>query len=706
MNADGVAEFIPEVAHATDAAHLVSVLTPSFNQARWLHDNLESVATQTYPAIEHIVMDGGSTDESVDILSHANPGVVWRSESDGGQSDAINKAFHQSTGSIIGWLNSDDAYFSRSVVADAVRVFEEHPDVGVVYGHAALVNASGTLLQVLWTPSIASAWLRVHNLISQPTVFIRRSAIGRPYFVDPAFDYSMDRELWLYLSRRTRFRRMDRIVAIDRHHMGRKSYTRLDLAAHDRDLMAERYRLPGIATNVLLHKSVNVGVRLAGLSKIREAGRAGDALPLDSSAKWIALRQIAQLRRWMPSDSDGLSAAREDGAHPSEEPPGLGLDIMESSVTPVEARGTSTVEMATVVLCQTAIGDYRQAFLDVLVERLGPRLIVYSGGDYFDGTTQTNVQIGHVLRPIRNRFLLRRRLLWQSGAVKPMVQAGVAILEFNPRIISTWAVLVTRRALNRPSLLWGHAWSRSGRRSRTEPLRKAMRRLANGLVVYTASQAAELKAADSHVPVFVAPNALYRTALMQPLDVASPPNSFIYVGRLVDAKKPQLMLDAFVDAIPALPVGARLIVVGQGPLLETLRQKVSGIPEVAQIEFHGHVSDTAELRRLYSMAIASVSPGFVGLSITQSLGFGVPMIISRDEPHSPELEAAREGWNARTYHPSTARALAKALIEMSSAREAWFSRRDDISLDCRTRYSAEAMAEGMFDAVQAVERSR
>jgi glycosyltransferase involved in cell wall biosynthesis len=246
-------------------------------------------------------MDGGSTDGSVEILSTASPAVMWESAADRGQSDAINKAFARSTGDIIGWLNSDDAYFSRDAVAMAVGVFEKFPDVGVVYGHAALVNGAGTLLHVLWAPP-ARSLLRWFNFISQPTVFVRRSALGRTELVDPAFDYSMDRELWLHLSARTRFHRLDRILAIDRHHLHRKSYTRPDLAAHDRDLLLHRYNLPKAGSNTLLVKGVKVGVRLAGLSKVAEAARGSDGLALDvPSVTAIAIRQIAQLRGWMPA---------------------------------------------------------------------------------------------------------------------------------------------------------------------------------------------------------------------------------------------------------------------------------------------------------------------------------------------------------------------------------------------------------------------
>jgi hypothetical protein len=155
---------------------------------------------------------------------------------------------------------------------------------------------------VLWTPTFAPAVLRAYNLICQPTVFVRRSILGRPDFVDPAFDYSMDRELLLHLARRTRFFRLNRIVAIDRHHLRRKSLTRPDLAAHDRQLIARRYRVPKVASNMVLLKVTKIAIRLAGLSKVMEAAGGSDLLPLQvGSPHEIALRQVAQLRRWMPS---------------------------------------------------------------------------------------------------------------------------------------------------------------------------------------------------------------------------------------------------------------------------------------------------------------------------------------------------------------------------------------------------------------------
>jgi glycosyltransferase involved in cell wall biosynthesis len=281
---------------------LVSVLTPSFNHARWLPENLRSVAGQSYRNIQHVVMDGGSTDATVGILEQAGEGVVWQSRPDQGQSDAINRAFRASSGDIIGWLNSDDAYFSRDVVARAVEAFESDPGIGVVYGHAARVDASGDLLYVLWTPPNPRKLLRMgYNPIRQPATFVRRSVVQREFFVDPTFDFMMDRELWLYLAGRTRFHHVNRILAVDRHHLQRKSFARLDLAAADREKLLERHGIPVSAPNRFLRQGYGLALRLAGLTKVAEAARGSDVLPMKAaSVAQVARRQLGYLQRWNP----------------------------------------------------------------------------------------------------------------------------------------------------------------------------------------------------------------------------------------------------------------------------------------------------------------------------------------------------------------------------------------------------------------------
>jgi len=222
---------------------LVSILTPSFNQAAWLGDNLRSVACQTYAPIEHVVMDGGSTDGSVDILKAAGDSVRWKSESDKGQADAINKAFRESAGDIIGWINSDDAYFDCRVVEDIVAYFLAHPDVDVVYGHCLQITSEGGAIQVLWAPLFDAELQKAVNLQSQPPTFIRRSALTDP-MLDTSFHFAMDYELWLRLaSSGHRFGRIDRILAVDRQQPERKSSTIKDVHASDLERLDDMYQL-------------------------------------------------------------------------------------------------------------------------------------------------------------------------------------------------------------------------------------------------------------------------------------------------------------------------------------------------------------------------------------------------------------------------------------------------------------------------------
>jgi len=222
----------------TSATPLVSVLTPSLNQAAWLPDNLRSVARQTYPRIEHIVIDGGSTDGSVEVLEGAVDTVRWRSEADRGQSDAVNKAFRESKGEIIGWINSDDAYFDCRVVEDVVACFADHPGVDIVYGHAAQIAEDGTIIWMVWVPWFMRRVLRIVNFVGQPVAFIRRSALSDP-MLDETYDFAMDYELWLRLDREGhRFHRIPRITAVDRHHAARKGATMVDVLHSDLERLA------------------------------------------------------------------------------------------------------------------------------------------------------------------------------------------------------------------------------------------------------------------------------------------------------------------------------------------------------------------------------------------------------------------------------------------------------------------------------------
>ena len=279
---------------------LVSVLTPSFNQARWLGENVRSVACQTYPSIEHVVMDGGSTDGSVELLEEAVPPVRWTSEPDRGQSHALNKAYEASTGEIIGWLNSDDAFWDCDVVADVVAFFEAHPDVDVVFGHAAYVNEDGLLLHFFRMPRYGSgALLRRYNYVIQPAVFVRRRALGET-LVDESFHFAMDYELWLRLQAGgARFARIDRVLAIDRAQRARKSMNLLDVLATDMGRLAKTYAVATSKPSRLLTAAHAVFSRFAALPLVFRIPAAFAFEGTVDSRTAVAYRQCFQRRRDM-----------------------------------------------------------------------------------------------------------------------------------------------------------------------------------------------------------------------------------------------------------------------------------------------------------------------------------------------------------------------------------------------------------------------
>ena len=156
---------------------LVSIVTPSFNQGAFIKDCIESIAAQTYHNIEHIVVDGESTDETLDVLRRyeGNYNMRWLSEPDGGMYEAINKGLRQARGEIVAYLNCDDLYFPWSV-ATAVEALTRLPDVDLIYGDLLNVDAGSKNGILVFYPPFNYGFLRRSGVLGQPTIFWRRSA--------------------------------------------------------------------------------------------------------------------------------------------------------------------------------------------------------------------------------------------------------------------------------------------------------------------------------------------------------------------------------------------------------------------------------------------------------------------------------------------------------------------------------------------------
>lgn len=181
---------------------LVTILTPSLNQARFLEETLQSVLGQDYPNLEYLIVDGGSTDGSLEIIQHhASQFAWWVSEPDQGQTDALNKGFSHARGEIFAWLNSDDTYLPGAISA-AVSSLQAHPEAALVYGDANLVDEQGQLIGRF--PSRQTnlrRLLRGSVHIPQQAAFFRAAHWNQVAPLDPSFQFAMDYDLWVRLAK-------------------------------------------------------------------------------------------------------------------------------------------------------------------------------------------------------------------------------------------------------------------------------------------------------------------------------------------------------------------------------------------------------------------------------------------------------------------------------------------------------------------------
>ena len=182
---------------------LVSIVTPSLNQGRFIEDAVRSVLAQDYPRIEYVVVDGGSTDETLTVLERYGGALRWISEPDGGQAAAINKGFRAASGEILGWLNSDDVY-EPSAVSAAVAYLRDHPGTAMVYGDARHIDASGRDMGPCSYVEPANLDRLIHEVdyIVQPAAFFRRSAFLAVGPLDESLHWALDYDFWLKIARR------------------------------------------------------------------------------------------------------------------------------------------------------------------------------------------------------------------------------------------------------------------------------------------------------------------------------------------------------------------------------------------------------------------------------------------------------------------------------------------------------------------------
>jgi len=181
---------------------LISIVTPSFNQARYIESTIRSVLEQDYPAIEYIIVDGGSSDSSVEIIKrYAERLSWWVSEKDQGQTDALNKGFAQARGEILAWINSDDTY-QPGVFSAATKYLAEHPDIGMVYADTNFIDEKGRVIGQF--PAAQTDYRRLKQgyvHIPQQATFFRTDLWRKVGPLDPDFYFAMDYDLWVRLAK-------------------------------------------------------------------------------------------------------------------------------------------------------------------------------------------------------------------------------------------------------------------------------------------------------------------------------------------------------------------------------------------------------------------------------------------------------------------------------------------------------------------------
>lgn len=222
----------------------VSVVTPSYNQGRFIEQTIHSVLSQRVPGtLQYLVMDGGSRDETVEILKRYDASLVWISEKDGGQAEAVNKGIARARGEIIGWLNSDDIYYPCAI-ASACEFFDRHPEADLVYGNANHIDEHGRIIEPYPTEDWDFKRLLQQCYLCQPAVFFRRRVVNRFGPLDARLRYCMDYEYWLRLAMGgARFARMEELLAGSRLYAETKTLgARVQVHREINDMMRMRVR--------------------------------------------------------------------------------------------------------------------------------------------------------------------------------------------------------------------------------------------------------------------------------------------------------------------------------------------------------------------------------------------------------------------------------------------------------------------------------
>lgn len=260
---------------------LVSIITPSYNHARFLEQTFQSVLCQDYPNLEYLVVDGGSGDGSLGIIQrYADHLAWWVSEPDHGQAEAINKGFAHAHGEVIAWLNSDDLYYRPDAVSHAVQALQANPKVGMVYADGILTDESLNLLDWHTYPQFSLTDLLGFKVLLQPTVFMRQAVLREAGYLPMQYDLILDQALWIMIAARSPILHVGEFWAVERSHSEAKTISRAAFYGDEafefvRSLEKVDIYQPAFAKD---HKKIYSGLHIFSAKRMIDAGKPRQAV--------------------------------------------------------------------------------------------------------------------------------------------------------------------------------------------------------------------------------------------------------------------------------------------------------------------------------------------------------------------------------------------------------------------------------------------
>jgi glycosyltransferase involved in cell wall biosynthesis len=308
----------------TGALPLVSIVTPTLQRADYLERTLRSVRAQTYPNVEHIVIDGGSTDGTLELLERyaGTYNLRWISEPDRGMYDAINKGLRMANGEILAYLNSDDLYFPWTVDV-VVELLDDHPEADLVYGDFVRVDEVHRTVVPVFVAPFRTAPTAAFGTLGQPAVLMRRHVFDTLGGFDDRLAYVADLEFWLRAAERFRFLRIAEFLALEQRHAGMLSEAkRSEMAAEDARVRAAYRR--GIGASKIGRLAAYIrwhwwsGRYWLAFARAARRGRSGWSRTIEACrpdiGAWTAVTGLlpskgSRLRRTVRWGSDPLSIA-------------------------------------------------------------------------------------------------------------------------------------------------------------------------------------------------------------------------------------------------------------------------------------------------------------------------------------------------------------------------------------------------------------